>query len=298
MTEQEIAAFLSVVQYGTISEAAQALFVSQPALSRRLASLEEELGCTLLVRRKGQRYIELTDAGKAFVSLAQRWQELLAESGSLRNFIRTPSLRLASVGSVCNILLPPVAELFLQKYPECRLNIFQHHSTECYEHMESGNLDLALISDDVFSPTVETVPAMRSEFYLLSRVPGGDDPVAPNELDPLREIRLPWTPEFDLWHDYWFGSTAKAKIVLDQMPLLEYFLRHTDCWAVAPVYIADLFARRQGIFKRRLQNPPPDEIIYYLLPKDARRTNNYSRGFLRLLRAELAANHQEITTLL
>ena len=298
MTEQEIAAFLSVVRHGNISEAAQALFVSQPALSRRLASLEERLGCTLLLRRKGQRYIELTDAGKAFVSLAQRWQELLAESGSLRSFVRTPSLRLGSVGSVCNILLPPVIEKFLQKYPECSLHIFQHHSTECYEHVEKGSLDLALISDDVFAAAVETVPAMRSQFYLLSRAGDTAEPVDPSALDPHQEIRLPWTPEFDLWHDYWFGSTTKAKIVLDQMPLLEYFLRRTDCWAVAPAYVADLFARRYGLLKRRLRQPPPDEIIYYLLPKEARRANDYSRAFLELLRGELAARHPEITTLL
>lgn len=298
MTESEINAFLSVVKNGTLSGAAADLYLSQPALSRRLASLEEQLGCTLIVRHKGQRYIELTREGKAFISLAQRWQTLLAESSSLASATTTPALRMGCVGSVCNILLQPVFQAFLQQYPECRLNVFQYHSTECYEHLEDNTLDFALISDDVFSKSVETTPAFKSHFYLLSRTDYGTAPVNPAYLDPRQEIRIPWTPEYDLWHDYWFGPTAKAHIVLDQMPLLEYFITSTTGWALAPAYVARLLHERRGIAIRSLTQPPPDEIIYYLQPKHTEQINSYNSKFLLLLKKLLTAQHPELTLLL
>lgn len=297
MTENEINAFLSVIKNGTISGAAADLYLSQPALSRRLSALEEELGCTLLVRHKGQRYVEVTQAGKAFVALAQHWQTLLAESKELATLSTAPSLRMGSVGSVCNFLLPPVLQKFLQTYAECKLQIFQHHSSECYEHLEQGTLDFALISDDVYSKDVETTPAFKSQFYFLSRNDYGDAPIAPETLDPGKEIRIPWTPEYDRWHDYWFGATAKAHIVLDQMPLLEYFIANTDSWALAPAYMARLLHEKHGIPLRTLTQPPQAEIIYYLQPKDPGKSNSYSEKFLHLLKETLPVLHPEIKML-
>lgn len=297
MTENEIVAFLSVVKNGTISGAAEELYLSQPALSRRLASLEEQLGCKLLIRHKGQRFIELTQTGKAFISLAQRWQSLLAESTTLSTLADIPELRMGSVGSVCNLLLPPVLQHFLQVYPECKLNIFQHHSSECYEHLEKSTLDFALISDDVYSKDVETTPAFKSNFYLLSRKDYGSEPVAPNTLNAKEEIRIPWTPEYDLWHDYWFSSTSQAHIILDQMPILEYFLVNTDNWAIAPAYVAKLMHDKHNILPRSLTQPPPDEIIYYLQPKETGKINSYNAKFLQLLKETLPLLHPEITML-
>ena len=80
MTELEIEAFLAIVRTGSISAAAQKLYVTQPALSRRIHALEQELGYSLMVRKKGVRSIELTSQGKAFISLAEKWKTVWNES--------------------------------------------------------------------------------------------------------------------------------------------------------------------------------------------------------------------------
>ena len=67
MTVSEIDAFLAVVRYGSMAEAARRLYTSQPTLSRRLHSLEEELGYALLLRNKGVRTVELTRQGEKFI---------------------------------------------------------------------------------------------------------------------------------------------------------------------------------------------------------------------------------------
>lgn len=52
MTELEIDAFLNIVKYGSITKAAEILYISQPALSRRIKSLESELQYKLFIRQK------------------------------------------------------------------------------------------------------------------------------------------------------------------------------------------------------------------------------------------------------
>ena len=72
MTQPEIEAFLAVIQQGTVTAAAESLYITQPALSRRLRALEEELGCALFERGKGSRFAALTREGEAFVAVADK----------------------------------------------------------------------------------------------------------------------------------------------------------------------------------------------------------------------------------
>ena len=72
MTYQDIHTFLTIASSSSLSKAAESLFVSQPALSHRLSALEEELGTELIIRRKGSRTLELTDAGQRFCPNCQK----------------------------------------------------------------------------------------------------------------------------------------------------------------------------------------------------------------------------------
>ena len=80
MTFLEIEAFLKITETGSFSAAADALYVTQPALGRRIRAMEEELGYPLFVRGKGLRKVELTRQGHAFIGIAHRWQALWNET--------------------------------------------------------------------------------------------------------------------------------------------------------------------------------------------------------------------------
>ncbi|MFR8164760.1 MAG: LysR family transcriptional regulator [Enterocloster sp.] len=80
MTFLEIEAFLKITETGSFSAAAEALYVTQPALGRRIRAMEEELGYPLFVRGKGLRKVELTRQGHAFIGIAHRWQALWNET--------------------------------------------------------------------------------------------------------------------------------------------------------------------------------------------------------------------------
>ncbi len=72
MTYLEIEAFLAVIEHGTLTQAADHIFISQPALSKRISLLEEELGFRLIERQKGSRSITLIPYTTLFRSHTHR----------------------------------------------------------------------------------------------------------------------------------------------------------------------------------------------------------------------------------
>ncbi|MCI8423553.1 MAG: LysR family transcriptional regulator [Lawsonibacter sp.] len=290
MTYQSIEVFLAVVRAGSLSGAAQALYVTQPAVSRQIRALEEELGCPLLVRGRGVRQVELTDQGQDFVQVAEKWRQVWQETREVASRDRDRTLNAASVGSVSTYLLSPVFRAFLEEEPGRALTFHSCHSVDAYEYMAQGLADIAFISDSMYHPQVETVPAFREPMVLVT-APDSPLPrqVHPSRLDPARELRLPWNPEYDLWHSFWFSSGAQPRAVLDQMSLLEDFFSWegswADSWAIAPAMVARALQEKRGLAVRRLEEGPPDEIIYYLLGR--RRKPALTRAFLGCLHREL-----------
>lgn len=265
MTDLEIRIFLTVVRTGSISGAAQALFVTQPAVSRRLRALEEELGYPLLERGKGVRRVELTDRGRAFIQVAEKWQSLWQETREIACDDREQHLILSSVGSVCVYLLPGVFRLLLDQHPGCSLTFHNYHSLEAYGYVEDGQVDLALISDDMYAKGVETIPAFREPMVLLSSPQSGYPlQLHPSQLKAEDEIRLPWNPEYDLWHGFWFSAAARPRAVLDHMALLEDFFSWGSSWAIMPLSAARSIAAKHPATLHTLRDGPPDRIIYYL----------------------------------
>lgn len=297
MTELEIDAFLTIVRTGSISAAAQKLYVTQPALSRRIRALEQELGYGLMIRKKGVRSIELTAEGKAFISLAEKWKSVWNESRELKGIDRSRTFHIGSIGSVSTYLMPRVLERFMEAHPDCSMNFHNCHSLESYEFVENGSLDLALVSDDMFSQGVLTVPAFKGRMVLVASedTDFGDildadcerqeNVIGPSDLDPEKEIRLPWDPEYDMWHDYWFGPGVRPRVMLDQMSLMEYFLREQGCWVIAPEYIAQMLKARGGFKLYEMLDGPQETVIYYLVKKG--KNPVYASEFLTVMKQVL-----------
>ena len=238
MTQLELQAFLAVTRTGSFSQAAQSLFISQPALSRRIRTLEEELGFRLLERQKGARSVEPTQEGRAFAPVAEHWLALWEEARSIPQREENQVFRVASVGSVSTYILAPVLQRFLLDGTSS-LTFHQYHSLESYGYVERGEVDLAFISDDMFRRQVETIPAFREPMRLVTR-PGSPLPqhVHPSQLDSAREIRMQWNPEYDLWHAFWFGSSSVPRMWFDQMSLMEEAIQWEDNWLIAPASVA------------------------------------------------------------
>lgn len=283
MTQLEIEAFLAVVRSGTISGAAAQLYVTQPALSRRIHTLEEELGYRLMERGRGQKAVALTDQGRAFVPVAEKWLAVWREAKSIERLNGDFVLNLESIVSVSTYILGPVLRRFLREDARVRVQYHNCRSIMGYEDVALGMADLAFISDDMFHRRVETVPAFREPMVLvMNRAEAPERPIHPTMLDPARAVRMPWNPECDQWHDYWFGADALPTVLLDHMAWMEDLLQDEGAWAVMPTSVA---RRLSGAVRRcPMEEAPPDRIIYYLRGE---RPKPLTDVFLRVLREEL-----------
>lgn len=264
MTNPEIEAFLAVARYGTVSAAAEHLFVTQPALTRRIQALEEEIGYALFLRQKGVREARLTREGEDFLPIAEKWRRLWAETGAVLSGKKQLQLNLASVGSVSHYIFPEVFPPFLAENPEYHLNFHQYHSHEAYGYVEQKMTDLAFVSDQRYARALRVRPAFSEPFVLAggARLSEGRGAVPVEELDPAGEIRLPWNGDFDQWHVRCFPDSVYPLVFLDQMSLMEEFL--TDrTWAAVPVTVACRL-QKKGIRIRELKGGPPRRIIYAL----------------------------------
>lgn len=285
MTYLEIEAFLTIIKSGSISAAANQLYVTQPALSRRIQSLEQELGYPLFVRQKGVRSISLTEEGTAFIPVAEKWKQVCREALAIGSRNQKPVLNLASIGSISTYLLPDLFRQIISPDNFYNLCFHNYHSREAYDYVDNGLTDLAIISDDMYHKSVQTIPLFQEPFFLVGGPAWNSvEEIHPSCLDPSQEIRLPWSPEFDCWHDHWFGNSVYPRVQLDQMSLLEEFL--TDqLYAIAPLHVAANL--RQGKLHRvRLLEGPEDEIIYYLV-RD-RRKDPLIQHFLTLLKEKIS----------
>lgn len=282
MTNTEIEAFWAVVQTGSITRAAESLYVTQPALSRTLKALESELGYQLLTRQRGNRSIELTDAGRAFVSVAEKWQALWKEARDISRLDRELVLNIVATDSINSCIMPSIYDAFLRENPRMSMSISTRFSYEGYDFVEQGLADMALITCDRYSKNIETIPAFKEKMcFVCNKGHNCSDPIAPSRLDPAQEIRVPWNPEYDMWHNYWFDSSVSPRVRVDKFSLTERFLAQLDSWAIVPASVAGLLTLNPKIERRELRSGPPDRICYYLLGKS--RKPEATRKFLSVL---------------
>ncbi len=273
MTALEIDAFLTVIKAGSITLASEQLYVTQPALSRRIAALENELGYSLMERGRGIRKIKLTEKGKSFVSIAHKWQILWGETEEISRMDSNLKLNVTAIGSLLTYVFPTIFQRLLKDNKDLSLSIKNHHSYEAYNFTEIGLTDIAFISEAMYSNNVETIQAFREPMILVAgkniNLPAK---IHPSKLDVTHEIKVPWSPQFNIWHDYWFGAFAKPRVMLDQMSMMEYFLDSQDNWAVVPISVARKIDKLVDVEVCKIKDAPPDRIIYYILgtqPKEA-----------------------------
>ena len=285
MTKLEIEAFLTIIKCGSISVAADKLFVPQPALSRRIRALEEELGYELFERGRGIRNIKLTDQGEEFVMIAERFLRLYAEAEEIPKKKRRPVLHVSTVNSLAAYLIPPVLKEMMNGSEACSVIFKSGRSLDIYGYVESGEADIGLISDPQHSRRAITFPVFREPFVFAGGSKWtGTECAYPEMLDPSSQIRLPWNPEYDVWHEKWFSPDIMPSLTADKMEFLEEYLEG-EKWAIMPLLVAKRL-KRKDIWICPLERGPED-ITIYGLTADSERSPQVERF--------LHAVHEEVT---
>lgn len=146
MNDLQIEYFLAAARNMSFSKAAQELFVSQPAISRQILSLEQELGCPLFERLN--RGIVLTANGEMFYDFFERYRgELfdlkLRAKLSLENKKQVLHLGVLNNWNISEILLPVLRD-FSREYPNVKVEVNSYEPRSSQEALQSGKEDVII----------------------------------------------------------------------------------------------------------------------------------------------------------
>lgn len=156
--------FNAVAEAGNISKAAKTLYISQPAISRAVSKLEQNLSVKLFIR--GSRGVHLTEEGKllyehtrsAFDSLRQGEENLRRI-----NTLGIGQLRIGVSTTLCKYILMPYLQDFIQEYPHIQVTIQCHSTFETLELLEEGKIDIGLVGESANLRALEFLPVTEIE---------------------------------------------------------------------------------------------------------------------------------------
>ncbi len=167
--------FVVIVDCGSLSKAAERVFVAQPALSQQLAILESELGTQLMLRsRQG---VVPTEAGKV---LYRHARSLLRQVEQVKQEVTLPGTgEIGPVGvglpnTVSNVLGLPLFERVRARHPGIRLHLFEAMSGYLGELLGHGRLDMAVQFISADTRGLNVIPLVNEDLYVLGHT-GGDN---------------------------------------------------------------------------------------------------------------------------
>ena len=167
-----IRSLLSVVEHGAITEAAKSLGLTQPSLSRRIQSLEEELGAPLLVRsRKG---VALTELGRLVERegriLVARWQSM-KDNLQAHLSLEAGVVRIGGGATAVSFLLPEAIASFQRSHPGVRFEVKEAGSRDVELEVAAERLELGIVTMPLRvqrAADLEVTPLATDEIVLVA----------------------------------------------------------------------------------------------------------------------------------
>jgi DNA-binding transcriptional LysR family regulator len=145
ITLMQLKAFLTVARFGSFTSAAQALHISQPALTVQIQQLERSLDLRLFDR--DTRHVVLTPSGRLFAPMFQRLLfELETIIDNAQNFseLKQGTVRLGSIPSVATTYLPEVISKFRDRYPEVSFDLRDANGQGVVEMVKAGKVEFGI----------------------------------------------------------------------------------------------------------------------------------------------------------
>lgn len=283
--------FVAVAEEGSLTRAAQRLFVSQPALTKQVKQLETLLGVSLFTRSRAG--MALTEAGQA---LADHAPALLATCDHVLRETKSAASRAARVlrvgflASAANEATPDIIAAFTRLRPDWRVDMRQSSWSDPTAGLADGDVDAALLRLPFPGQEVLRTEVLLTEPRWVA-LPAAHPLAARAEIafadlwdDPF--VAAP--PETGRWRDYWLATDERD----GHPPRIGATTEHPDDWlqaiangygvALAPESAARFYAR-PGVVYRPVTGVSPTQVAIAWPP--AADTDPVVQDFVRCCRA-------------
>ncbi|MCJ1909977.1 LysR family transcriptional regulator [Planococcus ruber] len=264
MNYSQIESFLAIIRLGSLSKAAEHLYVSQSTISQRLHSIEKEYNVTLLNREKGVKSVTLTNEGERFYQIAERFETLYSETKNLKSGSAEATISIGAVDSVHNYVLRDIYSAIVHRLPDTRLAIHTHQSNEIYYLIDQRNIDIGFSLQDRVLKNVKVQKLFEEQMVLIQKKnPGLTQYEMDNSsLNPKQQLFINWGMNYQIWHEKHWGPTSNTFIQIDTAKMLGDFLEEEGMWAIVPVSIARDFHAKGLVDVFLLTDPPPSRSCF------------------------------------
>ncbi|MEV0276553.1 LysR family transcriptional regulator [Streptomyces sp. NPDC050610] len=180
MDLRQLKALVTVAEAGSVTRAAELLHLVQPAVTRQIKSLEDELAVPLFERtRTGMRTTEAGEllvarARRAFAELDRARAELAPTAGALTGIVT-----LGLLESTAELLAEPLVDRITRAHPGIELRLRIAYSGHLRRWLDEGDLDLSLLYNLTGSPSLNVTPLVRERLWIAAPPQAGLRPDTP-----------------------------------------------------------------------------------------------------------------------
>lgn len=262
MDLKQLTYFLAVVEHASFSQAARALTITQPALSRQVRLLEVELRQNLLLRNG--RGVRCTEAGEMMARHARLiLQDTAAAQSEMDNLrgVLSGHVTIAIPTSLSNLLTVPLIDRLRAELPAATFSLSDGLSFTTQELLVNKRLDIALLYEPESSSQLEVIPIMEQELFLISGIASSSEAPEPISLSEAADLPLviPRRPHGirTLVESAMREVHRKPKICVeaDSIHMILDFLAAKPGYAILPLHSIASYASLESFHYRRIVNP-------------------------------------------
>jgi LysR family nitrogen assimilation transcriptional regulator len=277
MTLVQLANFIRIAELQSLTKAAAVIRVAQPALSRQIRNLEEELGSILLVRHAWG--VTLTAAGEVLLVHARR---LVLETENARDAVlevaAVPAGRVALglPSSLATALIPPLSLAIRDRYPNLRVHFVDGFSAVLHRRALADELDLAILYEDRVIGPLATTPLLSEALVLVGPPDAEVSTRTPSTMLAGRTLILPAAPNrlrLIVDEALALGDGAQGPIVeVDSLPAIIEIVRSGGGFTVLPYSSVAPAVVRGDVQTWAFRTPAPTRTLLLVRRLDRRPT--------------------------
>lgn len=235
MTATELEIIVALAEEGNMRKAAERLFLSQPALSQRLRSIEKTWRKKLFIR--SQKGLEPTSAGELVIEFAkatiQAQEETFEAIAALENKVHG-TLKIACATIVGQTWLPQVLKEYVEKYPDAKISLMTGWSSEIVKVLHEGEAHVGIVRGHV-DWNSEKRYLFRDQLYLVDKLIENIEDVATSQR-PFIQFKSDSTyyMEIERWWQKHFSQHPGRQITVDQIETCKQLALNGIGYAILP----------------------------------------------------------------
>ncbi|HEX7907393.1 MAG TPA: LysR family transcriptional regulator [Paraburkholderia sp.] len=204
MKTTQLRMLVAIAEHGTLMAAAEALNLSQPAVTKSVKELETRLGVQLLVRSGAG--VRLTPYGEALLHRARRVVAEIARAEQELKDMKSSSERTLSIGVsllAASIAVPAAIQAFRRRFPDSLVNVYECQPRQITDGLRDGTFDLcvaAVAQRDVTAEFQVDPVAVRTQSLAVR---SGDPLAGETRLDVLSNDRWLYNHTRESWPEFW-----------------------------------------------------------------------------------------------